>query len=109
MFDFLVPENLSSTLLDVRINSPKCSLSRIAQWFDFTNFITEKQNSQQYAVLYTEMNCTLVFILWVFTFWNLLPEINCRVALTKVFLEPDFFCISASLISAAVKCATNGM
>jgi len=30
------------------------------------------------------------FIFWVFTFWNLLPEINCRVALSKVFLEPDF-------------------
>ena len=45
MFDFLVPENLSSTLLDVRINSPKCSFFRVTQWFDFTNFITEKQNS----------------------------------------------------------------
>jgi len=61
LFDFLVPENLESTLLDVRINSPKFPFSRVAEWFDFTNFITEKQNSQQYLVLYTEMNCTLVF------------------------------------------------
>jgi len=45
LFDFLVPENLDSTLLDVRINSPKCSFFRVTQWFDFTNFITEKQNS----------------------------------------------------------------
>ena len=75
LFDFLVPENLESTLLDVRINSPKFSFTRVAQWFDFTNFITEKQNSQQYVVLYTEMNCTLAFIVWVFTSWNLLPEI----------------------------------
>jgi len=43
--DFLVPENLDNTLLDVRINSPKCSFFRVAQWFDCTNFITEKQNS----------------------------------------------------------------
>jgi len=29
------------------------------------------------------------FIFWVSPFWNLLPVINCRVVLTKVFLEPD--------------------
>jgi len=47
LFDFLVPENLESrpTLLDVRINSPKCSFFRVAQWYDFTNFIKEQQNS----------------------------------------------------------------
>jgi len=61
LFDFVVPENLESTLLDVRINSPKFSFSRVALWFDFTNLITEKQNSQQYVVLYTEMNCRLFF------------------------------------------------
>ena len=26
----------------VQINSPKCSFFRVARWFDFTNFITEK-------------------------------------------------------------------
>jgi len=46
LFDFLVPENLESALLDVRTNSPKFAFSRVEQWFDFTNFITEKQNSQ---------------------------------------------------------------
>jgi len=61
LFDFLVPENLDSTLLDVRINSHKCSYFRVTQWFDFTNFITQKQNSKQYVVLYTEMSCALVF------------------------------------------------
>jgi len=45
LLDFLVPENLDSTLLDVRNNSPKYSFFRVQQWFDFTNFITEKQNS----------------------------------------------------------------
>jgi len=45
----------------VRINSPKCSFFRIPQWFDFTYFITEKQISQQFVVLQTEMSCTLVF------------------------------------------------
>ena len=58
LFDFLVPENLDSTLLDVQIISPKCSFFRLAQWFDLTNFITEKQNSQQYVVLYTEISWT---------------------------------------------------
>ena len=42
LFDFLVPENLDSTLQEVQIISPKCSFFRVAQWFDFTNFITEK-------------------------------------------------------------------
>ena len=67
---------------DVQINSPKCSFFRVARWFDFTNFITEKQNPQQYVVLSTEMSCTLViYILGIYsTLWNLLPEINCRVA-----------------------------
>jgi len=44
LFDFLVLENLDSTLLDVQMNSPKCSFFRVAQWFDFTNFIIEKKN-----------------------------------------------------------------
>jgi len=39
------------------------------------------------------------FKLWVF--WNLWPEISCRVALSKVFLEP------VSFISTADKFVTN--
>jgi len=31
------------------------------------------------------------FKFWVLTFWNLSPEITCRVALTKVCFEPNFF------------------
>jgi len=49
------------------------------------------------------MSCTLVYqILGIF--WNLWPEINCncRVALTKVFLEPVDF------VSAADKFVTKG-
>ena len=38
---------------DVRIISPKCSFFTVARWFEFTNFITEKQNSQKYVVLCT--------------------------------------------------------
>jgi len=30
------------------------------------------------------------FIFWVFTFWNLSPEIKCRVALTKACLSSIF-------------------
>jgi len=57
-------KNLDSMILDVRFSSPKCSFFRVAQWFDFTNVITEKhyrKTSQQYVVLYKEMSCTLVF------------------------------------------------
>ena len=45
----------------VRINSPNCLFFRIARWFDFANFTTEKKNSQQQVVLYTEMSYTQVF------------------------------------------------
>ena len=94
----------------MRINSPKCSFFRVARWFDFTNFITEKKislqqyvvlkNSQQYVVLkkiHGNMLCytqKLVihwyFKFWVFTFWNLSLKIKCRVALTKFFLTQIF-------------------
>jgi len=47
MFDFLVPEYLDSMLLKlcelILPMSPKCSFFRVARWFDFTNFITEKK------------------------------------------------------------------
>jgi len=36
------------------------------------------------------MSCTQIFQI-VFIFWNLWPQINCRMALTKVFLEPVSF------------------
>jgi len=46
------------------------------------------------AIGYTDLKdqCTVhwSFKFWGFTFWNLSPEIKCRVTLTKVFLEPDF-------------------
>ena len=90
LFDFQVPKNLDSTLLDVWINSPKCSFFRVGQWFDFTNFITEKQNPQQYVVLYTEMSCTLVFYNVGIYFLEPVARNDYGVALTKVFFEPDF-------------------
>ena len=59
------------------------------------------KKEQQHVVLYTEKSCALVFqILGIF--WNLWPEINCRVALTKVFLKP------VSFVSAAEKFVTKG-
>ena len=88
--DFLVPENLGSTLLDMQINSSKCSFFRVAQWFDFTNFITEKQNRSDMSCCIHKRVVHWSCIFWTFTFWDLLPEINCTVALTEVFLEPDF-------------------
>ena len=90
LFDFLVPENLESTLLDVRINSPKCWFFRVPPWFDFTNFITEKQNPQQYVVLYTEISCTLVVYILGIYFLEPVARNDYGVALTKVCFEPDF-------------------
>jgi len=43
------------------LNSPKCVFVKVAWYFDFTNFITENKYSQQYVVLNTELNRTLVF------------------------------------------------
>ena len=87
----------------MRINSPKCSFVRVARWFDFTNFVSEKKNSQLYVVLYTEMSNTLEFKLWVFTFWNLSPKIRCRVALTKVFFDHDFLAFRSVFVSTKDK------
>ena len=53
----------------VRINSLKCSFFRVARWLAFTNFIAEKKNSQQYVVLYTEINYTLIWK-WSNLAWN---------------------------------------
>jgi len=52
-------------------------------------------------MLYTEMSCAQAFYI-VGIFWNLWPEIKCRVALTKVFSE------SVNLVSTADKLVTNG-
>jgi len=38
------------------------------------------------------------FKFWVFTLWNLSPEIKCRVALTQVCFEPDFFAFRSVLL-----------
>jgi len=152
---------MDSTLLDVRINSPKCQFFRVARWFDFTNSITEKKFTEicraayknelytiflysgyllsgrgvtrggkpkghnspgaewlreyhkvptipqvLYSVQYICFRNTSVSNLgapnlllargatwprYAPPLWNLLPDINCGVALIKVFLEPDFF------------------
>jgi len=47
-----VPENLDSTFVKaVQINSPKCSFFKVARWFDFTNFITEKKIAAIYCTI----------------------------------------------------------
>jgi len=84
----------------VRINSPKCSFLGLHDDLILRTSL-QRNKSQQYVVLCTEMSCTMVFqILGIF--WNLWPEINCRVALTKVFSE------SVSCVSAADKFVTKG-
>ena len=45
----------------MQINSLKCSFVRLARYFDFTNFITEKKYSPQYVVLKTERRRALVY------------------------------------------------
>jgi len=84
----------------VRINSPKCSFLGLHDDL-IVRTSSQRKKSQQYVVLYTEWSCTLVFrILGIF--WNLWPEINCWVSLTKVFLEP------VSFVSTADTFVTNG-
>jgi len=53
----LMVRKIRHLVIAVRNNSPKCSFFRVARWFDFTKFITEKKNSQQYVVIYTEISC----------------------------------------------------
>jgi len=80
----------------VWIKSLKCSFGR---WglYDCT---TENKNSQLYIVQTTKIK------FWVFTFYNLSPEVNCGVALTEFFRARSW--ISVSSISAADKFVTNG-
>ena len=72
------------------INSSKCSFFTVARWFDFTNFITEKKITSICCAIHRNELYTGIFKFWVFTFWNLSPEIKCRVALTKFFLSQIF-------------------
>jgi len=55
----LVSESLDSMLLKLCELILPCV--RFAGLHDFTNFITEEKNSQQYVVLYTKISYTLVF------------------------------------------------
>jgi len=41
-------------------------------------------------MLNTEMSRTQVFYFWVYTLWNLSPELNCTVALTESFQSQIF-------------------
>jgi len=61
------------------------------------NFVTGNEYSQQYVVSNTEMIHIGVLRFLVFAFWNLSPDLNCRVALTEIFRARSS-CISASFI-----------
>jgi len=91
----------------VRINSPKSSFFRVARWYDFTNFITEKKNHSN-MLCYTHK----WFIHWYFNFWYLLSG-TCRQQLSVewhwlTFFWDRFSCISVSFISTADKFVKNG-
>jgi len=73
----------------------------VGRRFDFTNFITEKKSHSNMSCCIQKCVAHRFFILCTF-YWNLWPEINCRVALTKVFLEP------VSFVSTTDKFVTNG-
>jgi len=60
----------------------------------------------QCKIIFSSLHLSLVFQLWVFTFWNLSPEGNCSVALTE-FLH-GFSCMSISFMSRADKFVTKG-
>ena len=42
-----------------------------------------------------------LFEFWVFTLWNLSPELYCRVALAEIFFRAISFCILVSFTSTA--------
>ena len=74
----------------VQINSLKCSFLKVARWFDFANFITEKKIHNNMLCYTHKWVIHWYFKFWIFTFWNLSLKIKCRVALTKVFLIQVF-------------------
>ena len=72
-----MPENLDSTFVKaVHINSPKCSFFKVARWFDFINFITEKKNHSNMLCYTQKWVIHWYFKSWVFTLWNLSSEIS---------------------------------
>ena len=60
-FDLLISENLDDMLLKLYELILRCSFVRVAQCFDFINFVTENRDSQQFVLLDIEMSCELFF------------------------------------------------
>jgi len=56
--------------------APKCSFFKVARWFDFTNFITEKKNHSNMLCYTQKWVIYWYFKFWIFTLWNLSPEIS---------------------------------
>ena len=83
----------------MQINSLKCSFVRLARYFDFTNFITENKDSQQYVVLETERSRALVY----FSF-GYLRSVTCSQNFT---VETRFSGNLISSVSTADTSVTN--
>jgi len=97
MFDFLVLDNLDSTLLKL------CKLILPSVHFSGLHDGLILRTSLQWKKIYSNMLCYTqkwvihgYFKFWVFTFWNLSPKIKCGVAFTKVFLS-NFFAFRSVL------------
>jgi len=90
-FDFKVPFNLDTTLLKLcELILPSVHFFRVARWFGFTNFITEKKIHSN-MLCYTQkwfIHCYFNF--WVCTLWNLSPKIKwhwLKFFLCRIFLQ----------------------
>jgi len=72
-------------------------LSGLHDGFGFANFITEKKITAICCATHKNELYTGIFKFWIFTFWNLSPEIKRRLALNKVFFYPDFLAFRSVL------------
>jgi len=78
----------------VQINSLKCSCFRVARWFDFTNFITEKKNHSNMLCyrphsneLYTGMLNSGYFLPWTCSLKLSVERYWLKFFLSQIFLH----------------------
>jgi len=91
MFDFLVLDNLDSTLLKLcKLILPSVPFSGLHDGLILRTSLRWK-NIHSNTLCYTQKWVIhWYFKFWVFAFWNLSPKIKCGVAVTKVFFYPNF-------------------
>ena len=99
LFAFLVPENLDRMLLKLcELILPRVHFSGLRGGLFLRTSLQRKKIHSNMLCYTQKVVIHWYFKFWVVTFWNLLPKIKCRAALTKVFFDPDFLAFWSVLI-----------